>query len=206
MRIFLFSAAVFLLKVSDASAHHPWDGQTPTLWYQGLVSGLGHPVLGADHLAFLIALSVICAVCLKNRKSLLAFIPSTATGVGIHLFLASRPFEIPFYETAVSASVIAAGVFILRSPSVRPAVLFSSLAGLFHGYAYGSAIVGAETSPLVFYVIGLAAVQAALVIALSFAALKLLSVSSFFRAGFSKTAGLALIACGAALVASSAAF
>lgn len=47
-----------LLTLAPASAHHVMDGQLPSTFAQGLLSGLGHPVIGPDHLAFLIAVGV----------------------------------------------------------------------------------------------------------------------------------------------------
>jgi urease accessory protein len=44
-------------------------------------------------------------------------------------------------------------------------LLLASAAGIFHGYAYGESIVGAEMTPLSAYLLGLALVQ--LVIGLS---------------------------------------
>jgi urease accessory protein len=38
----------------------------------------------------------------------------------------------------------------------------SALAGLFHGYAYGESIFGAETTPLLAYLIGFTTVQLAI--------------------------------------------
>ena len=38
-----------------AFAHHAMDGQMPTSFAQGLLSGLAHPVIGPDHLAFIIS-------------------------------------------------------------------------------------------------------------------------------------------------------
>jgi urease accessory protein len=38
-------------------------------------------------------------------------------------------------------------------------VLLFSIAGVFHGYAYGESIVGAETTPLSAYVIGFGVIQ-----------------------------------------------
>ncbi len=40
----------------SARAHHPMGGQTPETFSQGLLSGFGHPIIGIDHLAFLIVI------------------------------------------------------------------------------------------------------------------------------------------------------
>ena len=49
-------------------------------------------------------------------------------------------------------------VIVLLLPVAAWAVLFA-VAGLFHGYAYGEAIVGAETAPLAAYFLGFALIQ-----------------------------------------------
>jgi len=39
--------------------------------------------------------------------------------------------------------------------------------GVFHGYAYGEAVVGAEPTPIFAYLVGLALVQAAIAVAVA---------------------------------------
>ncbi len=46
--------------------------------------------------------------------------------------------------------------------SLGAAIAFGALAGLFHGYAYGESIVGAEPSPLAAYLLGFTLLQAAI--------------------------------------------
>ncbi len=200
----LFFALFFFAETFAAYAHHPWGGAPPTLWYQGLLSGFAHPALGFDHLAFLAAIAVLCAVCFGGGKILAVFIPATVAGVFARLLLAGSSVEIPFYETAVCLTVSAAGVFVFRGGlSYGAAIFFTGLFGAFHGYAYGGGIVGAETSPLVFYLLGLAVVQTAVVFAIAFFVSKFVrafSGNSPLRArGFSKVAGALLFVAGAVM-------
>ena len=44
-----------------ALAHHPMGGAAATTAWQGFVSGVAHPVVGLDHLAFLLAAGVLAA-------------------------------------------------------------------------------------------------------------------------------------------------
>ena len=44
---------------APAFAHHPLDGKIPSNLFEGFMSGLGHPVIGLDHLAFVIAVGLI---------------------------------------------------------------------------------------------------------------------------------------------------
>ena len=45
--------------IQPALAHHPFGGETPRTIAEGLLSGLGHPVIGLDHLAFTVAIGTI---------------------------------------------------------------------------------------------------------------------------------------------------
>ncbi len=200
--LLLFSASFFSFGASDASAHHPWDGAVLTKWYQGLISGFGHPVLGLDHVAFLVAVGLLCSLCFRDRGALWAFVPATIAGVFAYLFLSAGPMQIPFYETAVSLTVALAGVLVFSGGllSRRVGVFFVGLFGIFHGYAYGGGIVGAENSPFIFYLAGLAIVQTAVVFTIAFFASKLerfLSGSPGYSNGLlTKAAGALLFAAG----------
>jgi urease accessory protein len=44
-----------------AEAHHAMGGTTPQTLAQGLLSGLAHPVIGLDHLAFTLAAGLLAA-------------------------------------------------------------------------------------------------------------------------------------------------
>jgi urease accessory protein len=69
-------------------------------------------------------------------------------------------------EIVVATSALLAGLLIVRGrplPIAAWAVLFA-VAGLFHGYAYGESIFGAETSPLGAYLLGLVVIQSALTV------------------------------------------
>ena len=82
-----FSFLLLSVFSGSAYAHHPLGGQTPqTLWH-GLLSGLGHPLIGVDHLLFVIAAGLL-ALRYSGRYLLpLAFAATTAVGTGALLFL-----------------------------------------------------------------------------------------------------------------------
>ncbi len=162
MRNFYRIGAVALASsfATSALAHHPMDGETPATMMQGLLSGIGHPVLGLDHLAFVIAVG-IAAVALGSRFVLpLLFIAATLLGTGLHLMA----INLPMVELVISLSVAAVGVLLIAArpaPLAIFAVLFA-VAGLFHGHAYGEAIFGAETTPVVAYLAGFGMTQFAI--------------------------------------------
>src|SRR5262244_1869797 len=51
---FAATLAGALLLADPAFAHHLMGGRMPSTFVEGLLSGLGHPVIGIDHLAFLV--------------------------------------------------------------------------------------------------------------------------------------------------------
>jgi len=149
-----------LLTLAPASAHHVMGGKMPSTFGEGLLSGLGHPVIGPDHLAFLIAVGVAVGVGGLNLALPMVFVAASAIGVVLHV----NGFDLPGAELIVASSVVLAGFLIARGRELPLAVwaaLFG-LAGLAHGYAYGESIFGAEPTPLWAYLIGLVVIQSAL--------------------------------------------
>lgn len=161
-RRFALAAAAALAAAGPALAHHPMGGALPLTFGQGLLSGLGHPVIGPDHLAAVLAAGLLAAAAGATALLPLAFVLASLAGVGLHLALV----DLPLAETLVALSVVTFGLALLarRLPQrwgVFLAAAFA-LAGVVHGYAYGESIVGAEPAPLYAYLLGLALVQAGL--------------------------------------------
>ena len=140
-----------LLLGSPAFAHHPFgmgDSSQLTGW-TGLVSGIGHPLLGPDHLLFLLAISFI-----GLKRPIAWILPMLAIGLGgslISQFIPLPDAVAPWAEALVSLSLVAEGFIAL---SVAPATWLLPLFGL-HGFLLGSTIVGAEPTPLLTYFLGL---------------------------------------------------
>lgn len=159
-RTALLAGFALLLAAGPASAHHVMDGEMPSTFAQGLLSGLGHPVIGPDHLAFLIAVGVAVGVGGLSLALPVVFVAASALGVGLHLY----EFNLPGVELIVASSVVLIGALVASGralPLAAWGALFG-LAGIAHGYAYGESIVGAEPTPLVAYLIGLVVIQSAL--------------------------------------------
>jgi urease accessory protein len=90
-----------------------------------------------------------------------------ACGVAAHV----AAVNIPAAELIVAVSVLIVGVLIAldwRIPGSGWAAIFS-IAGFFHGYAYGESIYGAELTPLAAYLVGLVAVQTVLAAGIAYA-------------------------------------
>jgi urease accessory protein len=143
--------------ILPASAHHVMGGATPSTFVQGLLSGFGHPVIGPDHLAFLVAVGIVVGVGELNFLMSMIFVGASAIGVVLHVYGATLPAA----EIMVAGSVLVAGAMLARGVA-RSATIWATLfclAGLFHGYTFGESIVGAERAPLWAYLLGLVAVQ-----------------------------------------------
>lgn len=148
-----------------ALAHHPMGGQTPETFTQGLLSGFGHPIIGADHFAFLVVAALL-SFTLGGRARLLvpvAFVGATVAGTLYHLGAA----DLPLAETVIALSVLLGGVAVLLKGSASALALAAlfGIAGVFHGYAYGESIIGAEASPMLSYLVGFSIIQYAIIVA-----------------------------------------
>ena len=69
--------AVQLLISAPAWAHHPLGGRLPANFWEGIISGFGHPVIGFDHLAFVIASGLIALKITGGVLIPLAFVIAT---------------------------------------------------------------------------------------------------------------------------------
>lgn len=155
-----------LLVTAPAFAHHPMGGAMPATFLQGLLSGVGHPVIGIDHFAFVVALG-LAAAFMRN-----IWVPPLAAiaGMAVGCLLAAGSVALPMVEAMVALSVLLLGGMVLLGrglPAPAAAGLFA-FAGLFHGAAYGAAVIGAEATPIVAYLLGLAAVQMAVALGAAF--------------------------------------
>lgn len=156
----------FFMIVSSAMAHHPMGGKTPNNLMTGLLSGLGHPIIGLDHFAFVVASGLVVIGMASFWFVPTAFVVTAIFGTMIHL----QSVDLPLAETTIALSVILFGILIAlknnwQSNNPIFALILTALAGfagLFHGYAYGEAIIGAELTPLVAYLIGFTIIQLAI--------------------------------------------
>ena len=185
-----------LVAASPALAHHPMGGMTPETFTQGLLSGLGHPVIGLDHLAALVGVGLVSSRFARGLTLPAFWVLAMAAGVGLHLASANLPYA----EALVALSVVAIGL----AATVRTTLPYALIAALFaaggavHGYALGESIVGAETAPLAAYLAGLVAVQVALTTGIAFAARFVTNGSPAMPSPSLRLAGLAVAVAGAA--------
>ncbi|MGD8999106.1 MAG: HupE/UreJ family protein [Granulosicoccaceae bacterium] len=157
------TGGLLLIASSPAFAHHAMGGETPQTFSQGLLSGFAHPIIGLDHFAFIVV-AMLLACALKGSARFvapLAFVGAAIGGTVLHLGAAN----IPMSETLVALTVVIGGVLALtrRYPGAFALSAVFAVSGILHGYAYGESIVGAETTPLLAYLVGFAAIQYALI-------------------------------------------
>jgi urease accessory protein len=174
IRQFALLATALSIGTTPAAAHHAMDGKLPATLWEGFVSGLAHPVIGPDHLAFIVAIGIAAALVPAGIRLVAAFVAASTAGVLAHLGLA----VIPMTDALIAASVIAAGTLVAlgRGASSGQWLALAALAGIAHGYAFGEAIVGAESAVVGAYLAGLAIVTTLLGACICAAAQRLLSV------------------------------
>jgi urease accessory protein len=122
-------ALVPLAFCSIASAHPGHDG--------GMLPGLAHPFLGADHLLAMIAVGLWAAQLGGRARWLLpvCFVALLALSAA----LAIAGVALPMVEAGVATSVMLLGLLVAFAVKLPPA-LCAAMVGLFavfHGYAHG---------------------------------------------------------------------
>jgi urease accessory protein len=142
-------------------------GRTPSTLAEGLLSGLGHPIIGADHIAILVGLGIAIGIGGLNLFSPLLFLSAMACGVAVHV----AAINVPGAELIVALSVLIAGTMLGsgRSISAGTCTALFIVAGFFHGYAFGESIFGAESTPLAAYLTGLVATQTLVMVGVALA-------------------------------------
>jgi len=156
---------------TPALAHHPMEGQIPTNFFEGFMSGLAHPVIGLDHFAFIVATGCFATLSSLGLIIPTGFVVASLIGTGIHLM----NFDLPYVETIIAISVLTSGIILAqwKLPPAFSIIPIALVGGIFHGFAYGEAIIGAEMTPLLSYLVGFSLIQWLI----AFVCYKLLSIT-----------------------------
>jgi urease accessory protein len=157
--VFLALAAL-AMAAEPAMAHHVMDGKMPVTAVQGLLSGLGHPIIGLDHLAAVVAAGFLAAAHRTASWLVLGYVLAMIAGAALHV----QGATVPGAEILVALSVLALGGVTMQWRAALGAQAMLALfviAGAINGYALGESIAGAEPTPLYAYFAGLAIVQSA---------------------------------------------
>ncbi|MGF1501365.1 MAG: HupE/UreJ family protein [Paracoccaceae bacterium] len=159
--------ALVSLVALPAAAHHPLGGLPMETFSHGLLSGIGHPLLGFDHLFFVAVMGIAAAFTGRRFVAPLGYLAAMIAGVA----LVVGGVALPFVEQAIAVSLLVLGGLVMagRAIPLAGAVGLFALAGLFHGWAFGEALAGQEGGAPVAvtagYLLGLAAVQYAIAVA-----------------------------------------
>ena len=169
----LGTAAV--LAADPALAHHPLGGAPMTTFAHGVLSGIGHPLLGFDHLFFVLLVGIAALYTGHRFTAPAAYIAAMLAGC----LMMSLGVGLPAKEIVIGLSLLALGSVVLSGRSlgiVAAACVFAAF-GLFHGSAFGDAMAtqeaGAGAQVLVGYLIGLGVLQYGIAVAAGTVVLKL---------------------------------
>ncbi len=167
----IFPLLILLNFTKPVLAHHPFGevSSTELSALEGFVSGIGHPLLGPDHLLFILAIAL---VGLRRPKKWV--LPLVAIGISGSAFVQFQPlpeFLIPWTEALVSLSLAIEGLIILKL--LNPKWLLPMFA--LHGYLLGNTIAGVEPTPLIGYFLGLLIAQATLLLIVTTASKRIMN-------------------------------
>ncbi len=162
---------VSIAATAPALAHHQMGGDTPRTFMNGLLSGLGHPIIGLDHLAAVVGVGILAGLAGRGIAPVFAFSAAVIAGVALHL----RGIDMPAGELLVGLTTLVVGGLVILRSKLSPAMAAAlfALAGLVHGHALGESIVGAEPTPVAAYLAGLFVVQSAIAVAVCLGTLAL---------------------------------
>lgn len=158
--------AIAALAATPALAHHPLGGMPMETFAHGVLSGVGHPLLGFDHLFFVLAVGVAALFTGRALTAPLAFIAAMIVGV----FLVVGGIQLPIVEPVIALSLVVLGGLVARGKALSAPVAMAVFAGLgvFHGWAFGGSLAGQEggasAAVLTGYLLGLAAIQYAIAV------------------------------------------
>ncbi len=170
--VLVLSFALLTCLAAPVLAHHPFGmGNNSDLSvFQSLLSGVAHPLLGPDHLLFMLGIGL---VGLKKTKQWV--LPLLAVGLGGSALFHLQPLPdllTPWAEALVSLSLAIEGLIFLNLLSAK--WLFPMFA--LHGYLLGSTIIGSEPSPVIGYFCGLLLGQGSLLLLITIASKQVINM------------------------------
>jgi urease accessory protein len=151
-----------ILLAAPALAHHPLDGAPMQGFADGLMSGVGHPVLGVDHLFFVLVMGVAATLSGAGLRGIAGYVAAMLTGC---LLVVSFGAGLPLQEAVIALSLVTLGLLVAAQKALSATMLTLLFAGfgLFHGGAFAAALTGQEgaaaTPVLLGYLLGLGATQ-----------------------------------------------
>ena len=198
MRKLPIAVAAALLS-TPALAHHPLGGAAMETFSQGVLSGVGHPLLGFDHLFFVAAVGIAAAFTGRAQTAPLGYVGGMLAGCALIM----AGVALPAVELVIALSLVIVGAVLMtgRGLGAGTAVVLFGALGLFHGWAFGETITGQEggmgTAVVAGYLIGLAATQWAIAVGAGWAVTRMARSAGAVQA---RMAGAAVAGVGAFLV------
>ena len=134
---------LWALVCAPAAHAHVEQGQAA-----GLVSGLGHPVSGLDHVLAMVAVGLWGAQLGALALWLLPVTFPMMMALGGLLGLLGVP--LPGIEVGIAASAILLGLAVMSElrPPLAAAVLLVALFAIFHGHAHGTELPAGQSALL----------------------------------------------------------
>ena len=171
--------AALALAATPALAHHPLGGAPMETFGHGLLSGVGHPILGFDHLFFVALVGIAALFTTRRLAAPAAYVAAMLVGCGLMYAGVAMPIK----ETVIAISLLVLGGALLsgRALGTVPTLVLFAGFGLFHGSAFGDAMAAQEGgvggAVLLGYLLGLGVVQYAIALAAGWLAEKAMGVT-----------------------------
>lgn len=179
MKKLIFAAGPMTVLSSPAFAHHPLGGMPMETFAHGVLSGIGHPILGFDHLFFVALVGIAALFTGRRLLAPAGYIAAMLIGC----LMMSYGTGLPAKEIIIGLSLLVLGYIVLSGHALGlvPALLVFAVFGLFHGSAFGDSIADQEAGVgggvLIGYLIGLGIAQYAISVGAGWAARKLWQVT-----------------------------
>ena len=129
----------------------------PETFGSAFLGGLGHPVIGMDHLVAVLLVGFLSFVVTRRLMEPALFVLASLAGCLARVWFGG----LPGIECAIALTlpVMLFMMWFHRGLAARSGLVML-IGGSLHGYAYGDAIVGVGSSQLFAYLLGLTLVQA----------------------------------------------
>lgn len=157
-------AILLFIFAAPAIAHHAVSGLARGSFEQALLSGIGHPLLGLNHLIFVLAMGAAAAFAGVLVAGSLAAIAAML----LACFLTGLPIGLPVQEMLVGFAIVSLCVIVASQRRLSRLLLAGLFAGfgLLYGAGFGATIValGGDAAIEAFagYLLGLCVTQTVL--------------------------------------------
>jgi len=141
---YLIFCSLILIVPGLALSHHPLNGGIMENFNDGFLSGIGHPILGLDHLMFILGVGFISYFSKRFFNYSFTFVLGTFLGMLSLIF----GLYLPFYDVIISVALICLGYILVSKKEYNYKGLIFSFFGIFHGWAYGAILLDSPSMNL----------------------------------------------------------